>query len=233
MDDIQLLSGREKMQEELFHLFNILYEKGKQIIFSSDKHPNSIPGLEDRLRSRFSAGMIIDIVKPEYESRMAILKTKIRESGREVPFEVLDFIASHVEGNIRELEGILNSIIVHIDTKGKAPEVQDIKSLIKNNIKPKKHVSLEEIIKTIARFYDTEESLIYEKTRRQEIVHCRQVVMFLLREDFGISFPLIGKKLGGRDHTTVMHSYKKIKTDIETNSDLVREIEQIRSMLSM
>jgi chromosomal replication initiator protein len=232
MDDIQFLSGKDKVQEELFHLFNIFYDKNRQVIFSSDKHPNYILGLEDRLKSRLSQGMIIDVSKPEYESRMAILQSKAKEHGLSISFEVVNFIASHVEGNIRELEGIFNTLLAQIQTKGREPNIQEIKNLIKNNIKPKKHVSMDEIIETIAHFYNLDKSLIYEKTRRKEIVRARQVAMFLLREDFSISFPLIGRKMGGRDHTTVIHSCDKIKEEMETDAGLAQELEQIRAMLS-
>jgi chromosomal replication initiator protein len=233
MDDIQFLSGRDKTQEELFHLFNIFFDKGRQVIFSSDKHPNYIMGLEDRLKSRLSQGMIIDISKPEYESRIAILQSKSRDHQVVISPEVLDFIATHVEGNIRELEGIFNTLLMQIQAKKRDLALAEVKSLIKNNIKPKKNVSIEDIIKTIAHFYNLEDSLIYEKTRRKEIVHARQVSMFLLREDFNISFPLIGRKLGGRDHTTVIHSCDKVKRELETDAGLAQEIEQLRAMLSM
>lgn len=233
MDDIQFLSGRDKVQEELFHLFNIFYDKNRQVIFSSDKHPNYILGLEDRLKSRLSQGMIIDISKPEYESRVAILQSKMKEQGLTISHEVIHFIASNVEGNIRELEGIFNTLLAQIQTKGREPNIQEVKTLIKNNIKPKKHVSMDDIIKTIAQFYSLDKELIYEKTRRKEIVRARQVAMFLLREDFNISFPLIGRKMGGRDHTTVIHSCEKIKGDIEIDTELAQEIEQIRAMLAV
>jgi chromosomal replication initiator protein len=232
MDDIQFLSGKDKVQEELFHLFNIFYDKNRQVIFSSDKHPNYILGLEDRLKSRLSQGMIIDVSKPEYESRVAILQSKAKEHGLSISFEVVNFIASNVEGNIRELEGIFNTLLAQIQTKGREPNIQEIKNLIKNNIKPKKHVSVDEIIETIAHFYNLDKSLIYEKTRRKEIVRARQVAMFLLREDFSISFPLIGRKMGGRDHTTVIHSCDKIKEEMETDAGLAQELEQIRAMLA-
>jgi chromosomal replication initiator protein len=233
MDDIQFLSGRDKTQEELFHLFNIFFDKNRQVIFSSDKHPNYIVGLEDRLKSRLSQGMIIDISKPEYESRIAILQAKSREHNVTISHEVFDFIAAHVEGNIRELEGIFNTLLMQVQAKKRDLTLPEVKSLIKNNIKPKKNVSIEDIIKTIAHFYNLEDALIYEKTRRKEIVHARQVSMFLLREDFNISFPLIGRKLGGRDHTTVIHSCDKVKHELETDTNLAQEIEQLRAMLSM
>jgi chromosomal replication initiator protein len=232
MDDIQFLSGKDKTQEELFHLFNVFFDKGRQVIFSSDKHPNYISGLEDRLKSRLSQGMIIDISKPEYESRIAILNAKCREKGITISPEVLDFIAMHVEGNIRELEGIFNTLTAQIDAKHRELNIQEVKTLIKNNIKPKKNVSVEDIIKTIAHFYNLDESLIYEKTRRKEIVRARQVSMYILREDYNISFPLIGRKMGGRDHTTVIHSCDKIKEEIQTDTELAQEVEQIRAMLS-
>jgi chromosomal replication initiator protein len=232
MDDIQFLSGKDKVQEELFHLFNIFFDKNRQVIFSSDKHPNYIVGLEDRLKSRLSQGMIIDISKPEYESRVAILQAKCKDSGINVSHEVLDFIAAHVEGNIRELEGIFNTLMVQVGSKHRDLTITEVKAMIKNNIKPKKNVSTEDIIKTISHFYNLDESLIYEKTRRKEIVRARQVAMYLLREDFNISFPLIGRKMGGRDHTTVIHSCEKVKEDLETDVELAQEVEQIRAMLS-
>lgn len=232
MDDIQFLSGKDKTQEELFHLFNVFFDKGRQVIFSSDKHPNYITGLEDRLKSRLSQGMIIDISKPEYESRIAILNAKCRELGISISSEVLDFIAMHVEGNIRELEGIFNTLTAQMDAKHRELNIQEVKALIKNNIKPKKNVSVEDIIKTIAHFYNLDESLIYEKTRRKEIVRARQVSMYILREDYNISFPLIGRKMGGRDHTTVIHSCDKVKEEIQTDTELAQEVEQIRAMLS-
>jgi len=233
LDDIQFLSNRDKTQEELFHLFNVFFDKGKQVIFSSDKHPNYILGLEDRLKSRLSQGMIIDISKPEYESRVAILQAKALENKLTLPPDVVDYIAQHVEGNIRELEGIFNSLTVAIQAKKRDLDVNEVKTLIKNNIKPKKNVSIEEIIKTIAHFYNLTEDLIYEKTRRKEIVRARQIAMYLLREDFNISFPLIGRKMGGRDHTTVIHSCEKVKADLLTDPEIGQEVEQLRAMLSV
>ena len=230
MDDIQFLSRKEKTQEELFHLFNALYDNNKQIIFSSDKHPSYIPELEDRLRSRFAAGMIVDIGLPEYESRLAIIKSKASQSGFFPEDAVFEYLASIIQGNIRELEGVLNSIVCQAQLKSRNLSLSEVKSLIKNNIKPKKNASVKDIIKSIAEFYNIEEKVIYEKTRRKEVVKPRQVAMYILREDFNISYPSIGEKLGGRDHTTVIHSCEKIKNDIKTNNSLLQEIEELRSM---
>jgi len=233
MDDIQFLSKTEKTQEELFHLFNFLHDNNKQIIFSSDKHPNYIPNLEDRLRSRFHAGMIVDISAPDHESRVAILKAKLVAQNANVPDEVVDFLAASVASNIRELEGALNAIVCQTQIAGHELTLQEARNLIKNTNKPvKKILSPKEVVKIIADFYSIEEDLIYEKTRKKEVIKPRQVAMYILREDFSISYPSIGEKLGGRDHTTVIHSCEKIKVDLKNDSTLGQDLSQIRSMIS-
>lgn len=231
MDDIQFLSNKEKTQEELFHLFNTLYDSNKQIVFSSDKHPAYIPNLEDRLKSRFGAGMIVDIQMPDYESRLAILRSKAGVSNFSPPDDVLEYLASIIQGNIRDLEGVLNLVMCQSQLKNRYVSLQEIKTLIKNSAKPRKSVSIKDVIKVVADFYNIEESTIYEKTRRKEVVKPRQVVMYILRQDFNISFPSIGQKLGGRDHTTVIHSCEKIKNDLKQDNFLLQEIEQIRAIL--
>jgi len=231
MDDIQFLSGKEKTQEELFHLFNTLYENNKQIIFSSDKHPNYIHGLESRLKSRFGAGMIVDITAPEYESRMAIIHRKTQSSNFSMNEDCVIFIAESLECSIRELEGVINSIICQSRLKNRELLLNELKLLIKNNIIPKKTASIKDVIRIVSEFYNIEEATIYEKTRRKEIVKPRQIAMYILREDFNISYPTIGEKFGGRDHTTVIHSCEKIKENIKDDSVLTGEIEQIRSLL--
>lgn len=230
MDDIQFLSNKEKTQEELFHVFNTLYDNNKQIIFSSDKHPNYIPDIEARLKSRFAAGMIVDVSAPDYESRTALLREKARNSDFFLSDESVGMIASSVEGNIRELEGMLNSIIMQSQLKNRELSLSEIKTILKNNSKPKRSISIKEIIKIVSNFYSISENVIYEKTRRKEIVKPRQVVMYILREDFNVSYPSIGQELGGRDHTTVIHSCDKIRKDLETDSLLGQEIEQLRAM---
>ncbi len=230
IDDIQFIGKMEKIQEELFHTFNTFYENNKQIIFSSDKHPNHMPELADRLKSRFAAGMIVDISEPDFESRLAILRVKIKELPIQIDDEVVNYIASAIQGNIRELEGSLNSIICHYQLKNKPLSINEVKNLLKNSIKPKKNVAIKDVVKTISNFYNLDEASIYEKTRRKEIVKARQIVMFILREDFNVSYPLIGQKLGGKDHTTVIHSYLKIKNDLKNEPQLLQEIEQIRIM---
>jgi len=230
MDDIQFISGKDKTQEELFHLFNIMHENNKQIIFSSDKHPNFIHGLEERLQSRFASGMTVQITEPDYESRVAIIRAKLSNNNCSVDADIVSYLAESLEGNIRELEGSLNAVICQSQLKDKDLSMTEIKQLIKNNLKPKKNVAIKDIVTTIANYYNIDESDIYDKTRRKEIVRARQIIMYILREDFNVSYPLIGQKLGGKDHTTVIHSHLKIKTNLETDPSLVQEIDKIRIM---
>ena len=231
MDDIQYLSSKPSTQDELFHLFNTLYDNGKQIIFSSDKHPNYISELEDRLKSRFAAGMIVDIPPPDLDSRLAIIKAKNNRLGLSLNDDIANYIASAIEGNVREIEGVLNMIICQTQLRGRDLTLQEIKNLTKVNIKPRKSFSVKEVVKAISAYYDINEASIFEKTRRKEVVRPRQVAMYILREDCGISFPLIGERLGGRDHTTVLHSYEKVKNELKNDVELGQDISQIRAML--
>lgn len=228
MDDIQFVSGKDSTQNEVFHLFNTLYEQGKNIIFSSDKHPNHIIGLEERLKTRFNAGMTIDIQEPDLESRMAIIKGKLSEQRDLLEPDVLSYIASSVTGSIRELEGIINLITMHAEIKQKPISLTEVKQLVRNNIKPKKTISIDTVVKEISQYYNIDERLMYEKTRRKEVVRARQMIMFILREDFNESYPSIGSKLGGKDHTTVIHSYEKVKNELLTNPHLMKELDDIR-----
>lgn len=231
MDDIQFFANKEKFQEELFHLFETFFQTNRQLVFSSDKHPNFIPGLEDRLKSRFNQGMIIDIPAPDHESRIAILRAKSLVNNVELKTDVLDFLASSIDSNVRELEGVINAIVCQTQLKNRPLSLLEIKNLIKNNTKPKKNISVKEVIKLVSDFYNVQEDSVYDKTRKKEVVKPRQVIMYILREDFNVSFPSIGEKMGGRDHTTVIHSCEKVKEDLKTDAVLVEEISQIRAMM--
>ncbi|HUO56187.1 MAG TPA: chromosomal replication initiator protein DnaA [Candidatus Paceibacterota bacterium] len=231
MDDVQFIANTEKTQEELFHLFNALRDNNKQIVFSSDKHPMLLPGFEDRIKGRFAGGMIAEITEPDIESRTIIIRTKLEAHGFSIPEDIVTFIAESVRGNIREIEGVLNMIVCKSQLKGRVVSLSDVRALIKHNMKPNRGVSVEEVVHRIAGYYDIAEKSIYEKTRKKEVVKPRQVIMYILREEFNVSYPSIGEKLGGRDHTTVIHSCEKIKEEIKTNNALESEIDHIRTLI--
>lgn len=233
VDDIQFFSDKQKLQEEIFHLFNALYDNNKQIIFSSDKHPYFITGLEERLKSRLSAGMTVDIPIPDKESRVAIISAKTKQQGISLTGEIIDYLAHTINGNIRDLEGAVNTLLCHAQLKNKEITMLDVRNYIKNNIKPKRAVAVKDVVKVVSDFYNVKEDSIYEKTRHKEVIRPRQIIMYLLREDFNISYPSIGQKLGGRDHTTVIHSCEKIKTDIKADQGLLEEVGQIRNLLAV
>jgi len=231
MDDVQFLATKEKTQEELFHLFNALHDSNKQIVFSSDIHPALLSGMEERLRSRFAQGMIVDIPAPDVESRAAILRAKAASQTINLENEVVDHLAYTIEGNIRELEGALNTIMCQSQLLGRTLTIDEVKALIKNSNRPRKTLAVSDVVDKVARFFDIEPASIYEKTRRKEVVKPRQIIMYILREDFQVSYPAIGKKMGGRDHTTVIHSCEKIKNDLKNDPDLEDEITQVRLLL--
>lgn len=231
MDDIQFLANKEKTQEELFHLFNALHDNNKQIVFSSDVHPGLLSGLEGRLQSRFSQGMIVDIPEPDVESRAAILRAKAAQSSITLTDEVVDHLAHTIEGNIRELEGALNTIMCQSQLHGRPLNLDEVRQIIKNSTRPRKTLAISDVVDKISRYFDIDPASIYEKTRRKEVVRPRQLIMYILREDFAVSYPAIGQKLGGRDHTTVIHSCEKIRNELEGDSELEEEITQIRMLL--
>ncbi len=232
MDDIQFLSKKEKMQEELFHLFNSLYDNNKQIIFSSDRSPVAIPDIADRLRGRFSSGMTVDISEPDAESRVAIVRKKLAGNGVMVDTEVAEYVASAVPGSIRELEGYINNIVCQTQIKGSPPDLAEVKQSLRSFTRPSKNFSVKNVVSKVAEYYGIEEESIYEKTRRREVVRPRQVIMYILREDFNVSYPHIGNRMGGRDHTTVIHSCEKIKREIADDTELAKEIQDIRTFIN-
>jgi len=232
IDDVQFFAGKEKSQEEFFHIFNTLYQSQKQIILSSDRSPKSIPALEERLRSRFEGGMIADISTPDFETRMAILKTKCEEKNINLTTNILEYIASHIVNNIRELEGALNRLLVFQKINNKPPDLNTTKKLLENLIHPvKKSVSFQKIIKTVSSFYDLTEKDLLLDTRRKEIVKPRQIAMYLLREELNESYPAIGRKFGGKDHTTIIYACEKIKKELKQNDNLLTEINLIKQRL--
>ena len=231
MDDVQFLMNKEKTQEELFHLFNAMHDNNKQIVFSSDVHPALMSNMESRLQSRFAQGMIVDIPQPDIESRSAILKSKAAQNTLTLSDDVVDHLANTIEGNIRELEGALNTILCQSQLLGRVLTLAEVKMLIKNSTRPRKSLAVSDVVDKVARYFDIEPASIYEKTRRKEVVKPRQLIMYILREDFQVSYPAIGQKLGGRDHTTVIHSCEKIKREIKEDTELEEEVSQIRLLL--
>lgn len=231
MDDVQFLASKEKTQEELFHLFNALHDNNKQIVFSSDQHPALLNGMEERLQSRFAQGMIVDLPAPDLESRAAILRSKAAQNSLTLGDDVVDHLAQSIEGNVRELEGALNTIMCQTQLLGRTLSIDEVRTIIKNSSRPRKTLAISDVVDKVARYFDIDQASIYEKTRRKEVVKPRQIIMYILREDFQVSYPAIGKKLGGRDHTTVIHSCEKIKEELKSNTDLEEEITQVRLLL--
>lgn len=232
IDDVQFLAGREKTQEEFFHIFNALYEKNKQIIFSSDRPPKAIPGITERLRSRFEGGMIADISYPDFETRLAILKTKAQEKNIDFSGEIYEYIAQKIERNIRELEGALNRLIIFYQLNNQIPDLNKAKELLKDIIKPPlKMINPRRIIQVVAEFYDLKEKDLLTISRKKELVRPRQIAMYLLKEELKCSFPFIGRKFGGKDHTTVIHACKKISKELKENEKLNEEINLIKERI--
>lgn len=232
IDDIQFIANKTKCQEELFHTFNVLYERNKQIIFSSDRPPHIIPDLEDRLRSRFAAGLIADIGEPEIEARLAIIAQKIKENNLILSTQTVEYIASSFPRNIRELEGIVHTIIAHSRMRPHPLSFEEIKELADRlKRQAKKQITTPQIISVIAGFYEINEQDMCSQTRKKEIVLPRQIAMYLLRNDFSASLSYIGKKFGGRDHTTVLYACEKISRVLKTDKQLEENIKTIRRRL--
>ncbi len=231
IDDIQFIGGKERTEEEFFHTFNTLYEANKQIIISSDRPPQAIPTLEDRLRSRFEGGLIADISFYDYETRVAIIKSKLQENQQALTDEVVDSIAKRMKKNIRELEGIINKIIFYKESKRVEVTKKVVDEIIDKYGTPNtKPVSDLHIIQTVANFYNIECNELTGRCRKKEIVQPRQVAMYLLRDILGLSYPVIGDKMG-RDHTTAIHSFEKINEEITKNSSLNQKIFQIKEQI--
>jgi chromosomal replication initiator protein len=232
IDDVQFLAGKEKTQEEFFHIFNSLYEKNKQIVLSSDKPPRVIPALTERLRSRFEGGMIADIGIPDFETRVAILKTKSTIMNINLEDDVLEYIAKNIQRNIRELEGALNRLFAYQKLHGYPPNLETTKHLLKNVLTSQnKPHSPDKIIKAVVDFYEITEKELIAQSRKKEVVYPRQIAMYLLREELKCSFPFIGKKFKGKDHTTAIYAYEKISRELEKNKKIEEEIELIKQKI--
>ncbi|MBI2639716.1 MAG: chromosomal replication initiator protein DnaA [Candidatus Sungbacteria bacterium] len=232
MDDIQFIARTEKMQEEFFHTFNVLYQQNKQIVISSDRPPSAIPTLENRLRSRFEGGCLIDVGEPDLETRLTILKAKAGEKGIALPEDVFLHIASVIKNNIRELEGALTRLALSARTSSATPTLEETKKILEQVAQaPKKFTSPKKVIKVVADFYEIMEKDLVNPSRRKEIVKPRQIAMYILREELKCSYPFIGEKLGKKDHTTAIHACKKIDGELKTDLDLQNSIKLIKEKI--
>ena len=229
IDDIQFLAGKDRTQEEFFHTFNTLHDSGKQIVVTSDKFPKDIPNLEGRLRSRFEWGLIADIQPPEIETKIAIIEKKMQESKMELSQTVAHYIASQVESNIRELEGFLVRISAYSSLTNRKIDLDLVREVLKKLIKHnnKEEVSVEEIIKVVAGKMNIKIADIKAHNKNKNLVLARQISMYLSRKLTNYSYPDIGQKIGGRDHSTVIYANNKIINAIESDSNLKKTIQDI------
>ncbi len=233
IDDIQFLQGKEKTQNEFFHIFNVLYQLNKQIVLSSDRPPKAIQTLEERLRSRFEGGMIADIGKPDLETRMAILKAKSAEKCFPLDEELIRFVAENIKNNIRELEGALNRIIAVCEFSKKTPTLKLAQTTLSELISSgrKKGVQFKHIINAVLEFYNIDNKSLVNKGRKKELAHVRQIAMYLIRNELNTSYPAIGEQFGGRDHTTALHAFEKISKEIEENEKLKEEVDLLKEKI--
>jgi chromosomal replication initiator protein len=234
IDDIQFIAGKEKTQEEFFHTFNTLYENNKQIIISSDRSPYLLSTLEERLRSRFEGGMVADISYPDFETRMAILKLKLQNTHSDfyISDEILGLIAEKFPYNIRELEGALTRLLGILKIRKLNPTRQNIESLLDEITSQRVMIIAPEVvIKIVSEFYNIPEKDLLSHSRKKELVKPRQIIMYILREYLKYSFPTIARKLGDRDHTTVLHAYNKISQQLNKDHLLTQEINLIKEKI--
>ncbi len=233
VDDIQFLSNKEGTQEEFFHTFNMLHQSNRQIVVTSDRVPKEINDLEDRLVSRFGWGMIADIQSPNFENRMAILQSKAQERGAVIPEEALEYIAQTITSNVRELEGSLIKLMAAAEVEGETITREYAKRTLKDLIKTNGSVvTTKQIVAKVADYFNVEINDILGKSRIKELVYPRQIVMFLLRNRLGHTLPQIGDELGGKDHTTVMHSVEKITKLRKVDSNVENDLQAIEKMFS-
>ncbi len=231
VDDIQFIAGKEKTQEEFFHTFNALHQANKQIIISSDKPPREIPTLEERLRSRFTMGMSIDMQTPDLETRCVILQAKANAHGIELPQEVIEFLATNVRTNIRELEGVLNQLLAVCEMRKVDADLALAKSVLGGARNRPRHITAKQVVERTARYFQISVDEILGPKRDKDIVVPRQVAMYMLRSELHLSFPKIARELGRKDHTTAIHSVEKIEKESSFDTGIKAAIAQIKERL--
>lgn len=224
IDDVQYIAGKTKTQEIFFTIFNELFNRNKQVVLTSDRPPKAIAALEERLQSRFEGGVITDIGAPDFETRLAILKKKLAARNIEFDDEILAYIATNIQKNVRELEGALNRVIAFAQIYNRVPDLKEVKNILQAYLStPHRKTSPQVIMKTVADFYNITSTDLMKRSRKKEVVRPRQIAMYLLREEVSLSFPEIGQKLGGRDHSTVIHACDKIKKEEAGGDDTLKQ----------
>jgi len=232
VDDIQFIAGKERTQEEFFYTFNTLYESHKQLILSSDRYPKDIHNMEERLRSRFESGLVADIKAPDLETKVAILYKKAELHKKEIPQDAAIFIASNIKSNIRELEGFLLRVIAFSSFTHRKLDLALTQEVLKDfTLDKNRHFTIPNIIKIVAGYYGLKVADIKSKRRTRDISEPRQIAMFLCREHTKSSLPEIGRQFGGKDHTTVIFSYKKISKLVKENKELESSILEIFDLI--
>ena len=233
IDDVQFISGKEHTQEEFFHTFNALVDRGCQIVLSADKSPNDLSGMEERLKSRLGWGLVTDIQPTTYELRLGILQSRAEVSGIAFPKEVLEFIAQKIKSNVRELEGALNRIIAHTTLVGKKITLENTIDVLSDVLRANnKLVTIEDIQKKVAEHFSIKMSEMFSARRSKSVVIPRQIAMYLSKELTNLSYPEIGRNFGGKDHTTIIHASKKIDKLLNENSNISEDIRLLKSILS-
>ena len=232
IDDIQFIAGKERVQEEFFHTFNSLYEDGNQIIISSDKPPRDIPFLEDRLKSRFEWGLLADISCPDYETRLAILRKKAQDEGVIIEDFILSNIANKIDSNIRELEGVFNKIVARASLTHSPITIELAENIINEfKYENEKVISCDFIKETVSKYFSIDKDDLAGNKRSNDIAFPRQIAMYLCREVANMSFPQIGIDFGGRDHSTVMHAYRKISKEIKEKSNTKLIVDSVKNII--
>lgn len=234
MDDVQFIAGRDSTQEEMFHTFNTLYEAKKQIVFTSDRPPKEMMRLEDRLKTRFEWGLLVDIQPPDYETRMAIIKNKAIRMGVELPEPVLQYIAENITANVRQIEGTVNKIMALRELEGNDVDSSTVVRAVRDMFKDKSDIlpSSDVIIREVCKFYNIEESALRGQSRVKDTAVARQVAMFLIRSQTNLSLNDIGREFDNRDHTTVLHAIKRVEERMKSDADLTEIVKDIKANIN-
>jgi chromosomal replication initiator protein len=232
VDDVQFIIGKESTQEEFFHTFNALFDQNRQVVLSADKSPSDLQGLEERMRTRFGWGLVADIHPTTYELRLGILQTKAEQSKMQVPQKVLEFLAHRISSNVRELEGALTRIVVHASLIGQPITIETTQELLKDLLRANdRRVTIEEIQRRVAEHFNIKQADMQSPRRARQVARPRQVAMYLAKQLTTRSLPEIGRKFGGRDHTTVMHAVKKVEELCAADAAFLEDVELLKRML--